>query len=90
MHSLSKIRNTFKNLPFYSEGIKSLRKNNKKFGNIRLLSELPVFPKKSKKITNYQLWKERQFFSKRLERPKRSKRLTKHQILQNIVPFFYF
>ena len=55
MHSLSKIRNTFKNLPFYSEGIKSLRKNNKKFGNIRLLSELPVFPKKSKKITNYQL-----------------------------------
>ena len=29
MHSLSKIRNTLKNLPFYSEEIKSLKKKQK-------------------------------------------------------------
>ena len=38
MHSLSKIRNTLKNLPFYSEEIKSLKKKNKKFSNTKLLS----------------------------------------------------
>ena len=45
------IGNMFKNLPFYSEEIKSFKKKNKKFSNIRLLSELPSFPKKSKKLT---------------------------------------
>ena len=50
-----KIRNMLKNLPFYSEEIKSLKKKKKKFSNIRLLSELPFFPKKSKKLTNKQL-----------------------------------
>ena len=30
MHSLSEIRNTFKNLPFYTEEIKSSKKKKKK------------------------------------------------------------
>ena len=85
MHSLSKIRNTLKNLPFYSEEIKSAKKKNKDFSNIRLLSELAFFPKESKKLTNIELSKELSFFSKR---SKRLKRLTKHQILQNILPFY--
>ena len=49
------IGNMLKSLPFYSEEIKSFKKKNKKFSNIRLLSELPSFPKKSKKLTNKQL-----------------------------------
>ena len=44
-----------KDLPFYSKETKSFKKKNKKFSNIRLLSELPSFPKKSKKLTNKQL-----------------------------------
>ena len=50
MRSLSKIRNALKNLPFYSEEIKSFKKSNKKSSNIRLLSELPFFPKNTKKV----------------------------------------
>ena len=38
--------NWLKNLPFYSEETKSLKKKNKKFSNIRILSELPIFSKK--------------------------------------------
>ena len=85
MHLLSKIRNMLTNLPFYSEEIKSAKKKNKEFSNIRLLSELPFFPKEFKKLTNIELSKELPFFPKR---PKRQKRLTKHQILQNILPFY--
>ena len=85
MHSLSKIRNTLKNLPFYSEEIKSAKKKDKDFGNIKLWSDLAFFPKESKKLTNIELSKELSFFSKR---SKRLKRLTKHQILQNILPFY--
>ena len=47
MHSLSEIRNTFKNLPFYTEEIKSSKKN-KKIINIKFLSELPFFYKTPK------------------------------------------
>ena len=68
-----------KNQPFYSEEIKSNKKKNKEFSNIKFLSELPFFPKKSKKLTIKQL-------SDVL--PKRSKRLTKYQILSNVLPFF--
>ena len=75
-----KIRNLLKTLPFYREEIKSSKKSNKKFSNIRLLSELP-----SKKLTNKQLSKELPFFPKRSKRPKR---VTKHQILHNILPFY--
>ena len=74
-----------KSLPFYSEEIKSLKKKNEKFTNARILSELPFFSKKAKKLTNYQLLKELPFFPKR---SRRSKRLTKHQILKNILPFY--
>ena len=52
MASKYKIRNMLKNLPFYSEEIKSLKKKNKKFSNIRLLSELPFFSKEPKELTN--------------------------------------
>ena len=80
-----KIRNELKNLPFYSEKIKSSKKNNKKFSNIKFLSELPFFYKKPKELTNKQP-------SEALPVPpklsKRPKRLTKHQILQNILPFY--
>ena len=82
MRSLSKIRNALKNLPFYSEEIKSFKKSNKKSSNIRLLSELPFFPKKTKKLNNYQLSKVLPFF------PKRFKKLTKHQILSHILPLY--
>ena len=54
----SKNKNTLKNLPFYSEETKSVKKKNKKTSNIELLSELPFFDKKSKTLTNIQLSKE--------------------------------
>ena len=56
------------------------------FTNARFLSELPFFPKKSKKLTNYQLSKKLPFFPRKSKRPKR---LTKHQILKNILLPFY-
>ena len=65
MHSLSKIRNTLKNLPFYSEEIKSLKKRNKKISNIKLLSESLFFLKKPKKLSNNQLSKALPFFPKK-------------------------
>ena len=43
-----KNKNTLKNLPFYSEKIKSSKKSNKKFSNIKFLSELPFFYKNLK------------------------------------------
>ena len=74
-----------KNQPFYSEEIKSNKKKNKEFSNIKFLSELPFFPKKSKNLTIKQLSDGLSFPPKR---KKRSKRLTKYQILSNVVPFF--
>ena len=65
MHSLSKIRNTLKNIPFYSEEIKSLKKRNKKISNIKLLSESLFFLKKPKKLSNNQLSKVLPFFPKK-------------------------
>ena len=47
MRSLSEIRKTVKNQPFYSEEIKSNKK--KKFSNIKFLSELPFFFQKNLK-----------------------------------------
>ena len=74
-----------KNLPFYSEETKSFKKKNKKFSNIRLLSELPFFSKEPKELTNKQLSDVLPFPPKRKKRPKR---LTKYQILENILPFY--
>ena len=71
-----KIENKLKNLPFQSNKIKDSKKNNK------ILSELPFF---SIKLSNIQLSKELPFFPKRSERPRR---LTKHQILKNILPYY--
>ena len=85
MLSLSEIRKTFKNQPFYSEEINSNKKKNKEFSNIKFLSELPFFPKKSKNLTIKQLSDGLSFPPKR---KKRSKRLTKYQILSNVLPFF--
>ena len=80
-----KIKNTLKNLPFYKDKIKKIKKEIKKFTNARFFSELPFFPKKSKKLTNYQSSKELPFFPKKSKRPKS---LTKHQILENILPIY--
>ena len=80
-----KIKDLFKNLTFYSSEIKKLKKKEKNFTNSKFLSELQFFPKKPKELTNYQLSRELPFFPKRSKRPKR---LTKHQILRNILPFY--
>ena len=77
----SKNKNTLRNLPFYREETKSVKKKNKKIINIEFLSELPFFDKKPKELTNIQLSNELPFHPP--ERKKRPKRLTKHQILQN-------
>ena len=80
-----KIKDLRKNLPFYTSKIKKYKKKIKNFTNDRFLSELPFFPKKGKNFTNYQLSRELPFFPKRSKRPKR---LTKHQILRNILPLY--
>ena len=80
-----KNKDLLKNQLFYSEEIKSNKKKNKEFSNIKFLSELPFFPKKSKKLTIKQLSDVLPFLPKR---KKRSKRLTKYQILSNVLPFF--
>ena len=46
---------------------------------------MPFFPKKIKNLNSYQLSRELSFFPKRSKRPKR---LTKHQILRNVLPFY--
>ena len=86
MASKYKRMDLLKSLPFYSEEIKNSEKNNKKISNIGLLSELPFFDKEPKELTNIQLSKELLFHP--LERKKRPKRLTKHQILQNVLPLY--
>ena len=50
-----KNRNMLKNLSFYSAETKSVKKEKKKTSNISLLSELPFFPKKLKKLIIKQL-----------------------------------
>ena len=84
MRSLSEIRKTLKNQPFYSSEIESNKKKNKEFCNIKFLSELAFFPKKSKKLTIKKLSDVLPFPPKRKKRPKR---LTKYQILSNVLPF---
>ena len=74
-----------KNLPFYSDKKNKIKKKIKKFANARVFSELPFFPKKPKELTNYHLSKELPFFPRK---SKRTKSLTKHQILKNILPFY--
>ena len=74
-----------KSLPFYSDKKDKIKKKIKKFANARILSELPFFPKKPKELTNYHLSKELPFFPRK---SKRTKRLTKYQILKNILPFY--
>ena len=85
MRTHYKNKDLLKNQAFSSEEIKSSKKKNKDFSNIRFLSELPFFPKKHKKLTNTELSKEFPFPPKRKKRPTR---LTKHQILSNILPFY--
>ena len=80
-----KIRNMLKKVTFLSDKINKIKKKIKKFPNARILSELPFFPKKPKESTNYQLSKELPFFPRKSNRPKR---LSKHQILKNILPFY--
>ena len=62
---------------------KTGKKKKKKSSNIDILSESQSF---SKKLRNIDLSKELPFFPPK--RKKRYKRLTKYQILSNILPFF--
>ena len=73
-----------KNLPFYTSGIKKSKNKKTNFTNARFLSELPFFPKKVKDLINHQLSKELPFFPRKSKKPKR---LTKHHILKNILPY---
>ena len=68
--------------------LKVLKKKNENFTNVNLLSELPFFYKKPKALSNKELSEALPFLPKRPKRSKRPKRLTKHQILQNILPFY--
>ena len=79
--------NQLTNLPFYSEEIENPEKKKKNNSNIWLLSELPFFSKKHEELTNKELSEALPFFLGKPKR-KRLKRLTKHQILQNILPFY--
>ena len=74
-----KVKDLLKNLPFCTNEIKKSKKKNKNFTNARFLSKLPFFPKIVKNL------RELPFFAKR---PKRPKRLTKRQILRNILPLY--
>ena len=65
MRSHYKIKVLLQNLPFYTSEIKKSKKKKKNFTNA-ILSELPFFPKRSK----------------------RPKRLTRHQILRNMLPLY--
>ena len=58
-----KIKNTLRNLPFYSEEMNNTEKT-AQFPNTNFLSELPFFPKTTKQLSNYQLSKELPFFNK--------------------------
>ena len=80
-----KVKDLLKNLPFCTNEIKKSKKKKKNFTNARFLSKLPFFPKIVKNLTNCQLSRELPFFAKR---PKRPKRLTKRQILRNILPLY--
>ena len=80
-----KIKDLLKNLPFYGSEVKKSKQKRKNFTNNRFLSELPFFLKKVKNLTNYQLSRELPFFPKR---SKRRKRLTKHEILRNVLPCY--
>ena len=62
-----KMRNMVKKLPFYNDKINKIKKKIKKFINPRFLSGLPFFPKKPKKLINYQLSKELRFFQENLK-----------------------
>ena len=68
-----------KNQPFYSEEIEILRKKNKKDSSSK------IFTKKPKELSNKQL---SDILPLPPERKKRAKRLTKYQILRNVLPFF--
>ena len=80
-----KKRKALKNLPFYSEEIEKSEKKNKKISNIKLWSELPFFDKKFKELSNKDLSEALPFFPEKPKR-KREKRLTKRQILENVLP----
>ena len=89
MLNIRKIRQNYKNLlknqPFYSSKIESSKQKDKEISNIKFLSELTFFSKEPKELTNVELSKQLPFPSKKTKRPKR---LTKYQILQNILPLY--
>ena len=67
---------------------KSQKKRIEKISNIELLSELPFFDKKPKELSNKELSEALPFFPEKPKRKKRPRKLTKYQVLQNVLPFF--
>ena len=63
-----KNKDLLKNHPFYSAEIKSSKKKNKEFSNIKFLSELPFFNKKPKELSIKKLLKELSFFPRKIEK----------------------
>ena len=88
MRRKRKKENTLENLPFYSEEIEKPEKNSKQISNIGLLPELPFFCKEPKELANKELPEALPFFPEKPKRKRKPKRLTKYQILQNVLPFF--
>ena len=79
MSSQYKNKDLLKTQPFYSKEIKSVRKKNKKD------SDFKSFTKKPKQLSNKKL---SDILAFPPERKKRPKRLTKYQILRNVLPLF--
>ena len=75
-------KNISKQLPFYKEKI--MKKKNKEFTNINLLSELPFFEKR-KNFTVKDLLGEQAIYKQPIRKPKR-KKLTNQQLLR-VLPF---
>ena len=79
MSSQYKNKDLLKIQPFYSKEIKSVRKKNKRD------SDFKIFTKKPKQLSNKRL---SDILAFPPERKKRAKKLTKYQILRNVLPLF--
>ena len=80
-----KNKNALKSLPIYSEEIKSSKKKTKDLVILCFYLNYHFFSKEPKELTNKELSEALPFPPKR---KRRSKRLTKHKILSNILPFY--
>ena len=88
MRSLYKNKDLLKNHPFYTSEIESNKKIRKKIVILDFCLNYHFFLDKSEELINKELSEELPFFPKKIKRRKKwSKRLTKYQILSNMLPF---